>query len=105
VTDEHHTGPQGCAFCGSSDAVWIHPLAAGLVTYREYGKGYTLPSWWALCQRCEDLYSSGDDDAAVAVMRSSAWDWVEDEDVDECLRQPLAVFRRADLGARPLDAE
>ena len=96
---------QSCAFCGGRDVVWAHPLADDLVTYREYGKGHTLPTSWALCDRCETIYTSGDDDAAVEVMQSSVWSWVGDDDVAECIRQPLAVFRRADLGARPFDPE
>ena len=67
---------ESCAFCGSRDVAWTHPLAENLVAYRAYGKGHTLPSSWALCDRCEMIYASGDDDAAVDVMRSSAWAWV-----------------------------
>ena len=96
---------QSCAFCGARDVVWVHPLAEDLVAYREYGKGHTLPTSWALCDRCERIYSSGDDDAAVEVMRSSVWSWVADDDVAECIRKPLAVFRRADLGPRRFDPE
>jgi hypothetical protein len=94
---------QHCAFCGSSDVKWIHPLAADRVRYREYGKGHTLPTFWTLCDRCEDLYAAGDDQAAIEVMRTSPlWNWASDEDLDERVRQPLAVFRRADKGARRL---
>ena len=94
---------QSCAFCGATDVTWVHPLADHLVGYSEYGKGHTLPSFWALCDRCEGIYAAGDEDAAVAVMRSSdVWAWVAEEDVAECVRQPLAVFRRADKGARRL---
>jgi hypothetical protein len=94
---------QSCAFCGH-EVAWVHPLASDLVAYREYGKGHTLPTFWALCDRCEGIYASGDVDAAVEVMRASdAWSWVAVEDVDECIRKPLDVFRRADLGARRLD--
>ena len=96
---------RSCAFCGSRDVVWSHRLAEDLVAYREYGKAHTLPASWALCDRCEGLYASGDDDAAVEVMRSSGWSWVADADVAESIRQPLAVFRRADLGARRFDPE
>jgi len=85
--------------------VWAHSLAADLVAYRQYGKGHTLPTFWTLCDRCEGIYASGDDDAAVEVMRTSAWSWVADEDVAECVRQPLTVFRRADLGPDRLDPE
>ena len=96
---------QSCAFCGSHGVVWLHPLAEDLVGYREYGKGHTLPSFWALCERCEGVYRSGDDDAAVEVMRSSARSGVGDDDVAECIRKPLAVLRRADLGPRQFDPE
>ncbi len=95
---------QSCAFCGTRDVAWIHRLSPELVGYRVYGKGHTLPTFWTLCDGCEQLYESGDDEAAVQVMRSS-WLPVADEDVTECIRQPLAVFRRADLGSRRLDPE
>lgn len=95
---------ESCAICGTHDVAWVHPLASDLVTYRQYGKGHTLPTFWALCDRCEEIYASGETAAAVDVMRSSdAWSWVADDDVAECIRKPLEVFRRADLGARRLD--
>src|SRR4051794_37621684 len=72
---------QSCAFCGSPDVVWSHPLAEDPVAYREYGKGHKLPSSWALCERCEEIYSNADDDAAVRGMRSSAWAWVGESDI------------------------
>jgi hypothetical protein len=95
---------QSCAFCGTRDVAWVHPLARDLLAYREYGNVYTLPTFWALCDRCERVYASGDDDAAVEVMRPSR-SWVADEAVAECIRKPLAVFRRADLGPRRFDPE
>ena len=95
---------QSCAICGSDEVTWVHPLASDLVAYRQYGKGHTVPTFWALCDRCEGIYASGDADAAVELMRSSdVWSWVPDEDVTECIRKPLEVFCRADLGARRLD--
>jgi hypothetical protein len=96
---------QGCALCGSRDVTWHHPLDPHLASYRQHGKGCTLPAAWALCDSCEHLYLTGDDDAAVEVMRSSAWSWVEEPDVADALRTPLAVFRRADLGPLRLDPE
>jgi hypothetical protein len=94
-----------CAFCGSHEVTWDHPLDPHLSSYRAYGQGHTLPSTWALCDSCEHLYVTGDDDAVVEVMRSSTWSWVEDADVALCLRTPLAVFRRADLGPHRFDPE
>src|SRR3954464_14187367 len=64
---------QSCAFCGTRDVAWVHPLARDLVTYPEYGKMHTLPTFWSLCDRCEEVYASGDDNAAVQLMRSSSW--------------------------------
>jgi hypothetical protein len=97
---------QSCAFCGTREVAWVHPLASDLVSFRQYGKGHTLPGFWALCDRCEDIYATGDEDAAVEVMRSSdGWSMVADEHVEECVRKPLAVFRRADRGGRRFDPE
>ena len=78
----------------------MHPLDAAQVTYREYDKGHTLPTFWCLCSRCEDLYRAGADPELVEIMKDA---WQESvEHVDECIRKPLAVFRRADRGARAL---
>ena len=86
-----------------ADGTWVHPLDPDLVRYREYGKGRTLPGFWALCQRCEELYTGGQDDNLVEIMKSApGWLWDSPSDIDECLRKPLAVFRHADTGARPL---
>lgn len=94
---------QSCAICTSATVEWLHPLNPETVTYREYGKGHTLPRFWTLCTSCESMYRSGDDAALVAVMqRSGHWYWEHEEDVEECIRQPLNVFRRSDLGARRL---
>lgn len=95
---------QSCVFCGTRDVAWVHPLARDRLVYRQYGKEHTLPTFWALCDRCERVYASGDDDAAVEVMRDGRWP-ATDEDVAECIRKPLAVFRRADLGSRRFDPE
>jgi hypothetical protein len=79
-------------------------LDTRLTKYDEYGKGHTLPTFWALCDPCESIYQSGDDGAAIGAMHSSgAWSWVADEDVTECIGKPFAVFRRADKGGRPLN--
>lgn len=50
---------QLCAFCGTREVAWVHPLASDLVTYRVYGKGHTLPNFWALCDRCEGNLRGG----------------------------------------------
>jgi hypothetical protein len=94
---------QSCALCGSQVVSLVHPLAAERVRYRVYGKGHTLPTVWTVCDRCEALYAAGDDDALVELMKASdGWYWSTEADVDEIIRQPLAVFRNADKGARRL---
>ena len=95
---------QSCAFCGTREVAWVHPLARDRLTYRQHGEEHTLPTFWALCDPCEGVYASGDDDAAVEVMRDGEWP-ATDDDVAESVRKPLAVFRRADLGARRFDPE
>lgn len=87
---------QSCAICGSVNVVWVHPLDIARTSYRVYGKGHSLPSFWALCEACEQMYRAGNDDAVVAVMEKY---WIF-QDADEQLRQALTVFRRADKGAR-----
>ena len=99
------TGPedQSCAFCRFDDVAWVHPLDPALVSYRVYGKGHTLPTFWCLCDDCEQVYATGDDEAALARMRRSPeWGNVPVDQEDELVEKPLAVFRRADLGPRPL---
>jgi hypothetical protein len=95
---------QSCAFCAAEQPQWIHPLDPRLVQYRVYGKGHTLPTFWTVCTRCENLYQRGLDDDLIEVMTSGPleWSWVQSTDIAECVAQPLSVFRRADLGARKL---
>ncbi|MDQ1554740.1 MAG: hypothetical protein QOK46_1818 [Microbacteriaceae bacterium] len=95
---------QSCALCGSAEVALVHPLEASLVTHRQYGKGHRLPTFWALCQSCEDLYQDRADVQIVEIMKSSAgWFWDFDDDVSERIQKQIAVFRRADKGARLLD--
>jgi hypothetical protein len=93
---------QSCAFCGASPVAWVHPLDSGLVQYRAYGKGHTLPTFWTLCVRCEGIYETGDDEAAVELMRVyMEGSWETDEDVDETVRKPIAVFSAGRSGRVP----
>lgn len=95
---------QSCAICDDHDVAWVHPLDRTQVGYRVYGKGHTLPGFWTLCERCERRYAAGLDESLVRLLLASGnlGADIADEHVDEVVRQPLAVFRRADLGARPL---
>lgn len=95
---------QSCAFCTDPKVRWVHALDPALVQYRVYGKGHTLPTFWTVCDRCETLYQAGDEEALLAAMTASPeWSrWTKPADLAEHVRQPLAVFTRADLGARAL---
>lgn len=93
---------QSCAWCTTRDVAWVHPLAPDRVAFRLQGTSHTLPTFWMLCERCEAIYLTADDDAAVAAMRPSAGPLPV---ADEHDRATLEVFRRADLGPRRLDPE
>jgi hypothetical protein len=75
----------------------VHPLDPSKTTYRAWGQGYTLPTFWVLCDSCESLYLEGDDDALVALMAAGS---PSVRDMDEDVRKPVRVFRDADRGAR-----
>jgi hypothetical protein len=93
---------QTCAFCGREQVVWVHPLATDRVQFRRFGKDDTLPSFWGLCDSCEQLYQDGEDDQLIALMKSAGgWIW-QGTDVEDVLRKPVDVFREADLGGRPI---
>jgi hypothetical protein len=82
--------------------VWVHPLATDRVQFRRFGKDDTLPSFWALCESCEQLYQDGEDDQLIALMKlAGGWIW-QGTDVEDVLRKPVDVFREADLGRRPM---
>lgn len=100
---------QSCAVCRADDVVWIHPLALSQVSYREFGKGHTLPTYWCVCGACEVLFRAGDDDELAHRLVAAHYlsdprppHISADRWVDEMARKPVAVWRRADLGARPL---
>jgi hypothetical protein len=88
---------QSCAVCGDDRVTWLHPLAKDLVEIRVNNSGYTLPTFWTLCDGCESFYAAGKDDQLRTRMQQpdgakGAW--------DELALKSLATFRRADLGAR-----
>jgi hypothetical protein len=94
---------QTCAICGLSEVTWVHPLTPELIEYRVYGKGHTLPTFWCLCQRCEVLHRAGAEPDLIEIMKfAPGWYWDSEDQIDELLGKPLAVFRRADKGARRL---
>jgi len=88
---------QSCAFCGAARPAFAHRLNPSHVQFRLYGKGHTLPTFWAACPRCEEFIAGGDDEALLPLMVH------EDDDEDDVARQAkLAAFRAADLGSEPL---
>lgn len=99
---------QACAICGTQPVSWVHPLLPDRVQFRLYGKGHTLPTYWAFCDRCEALNDRlADDELLELMMRNHAW-------VPEAPQQPpganveprlvLGVFRFASLAKRALPA-
>jgi hypothetical protein len=103
VTDDlpTTTADQSCAFCGSASVAWVHRLDRARLLFVSYGREHTLPTFWTVCDACEPLVRSGDDDALAERMARS----YGPGDVTEQVRAPLAAFRRADLGATPLRSE
>jgi hypothetical protein len=60
-----------CAMCGAAIVEWVHPLAAEHVRFVRYGKDATWASYCTLCDPCERIYASGDDEAVVELMKAS----------------------------------
>lgn len=90
-----HNQDQSCAFCGESRPVFVHRLDPEHVEFRVFGKGHTLPSFWAACTRCEALAATHDDDGLLRLMAG--------EEEDHLSRQAaLTAFRASDLGGHPL---
>ena len=90
-----HNQDQTCAFCGVSRPTFLHRLDPAHVQFRVYGKGHTLPTFWAACARCEALVSQGEDAALLHLMTY--------EEGDELAREAaLAAFRASDLGSESL---
>lgn len=87
---------------------WVHPLDLQGITYRQYDKGQTLPTFWITCRGCERLFTDASDEELIERMKLSGGfrpdidEW-SPGDVDEVLRKPLAVFRAADLGRVALE--
>jgi hypothetical protein len=86
---------QSCAFCGASRPQFVHRFHLSSIRFRVYGKGWTLPTFWAVCQRCQELVDKGTDEELLQLMRH--------QEEDALLRTAtLTAFRSADLGASRL---
>ena len=77
---------------------WVHPLDSSKTSYRAWNKGWTLPTFWAVCETCESKYRAGEDEDLVRVKAAAEADHVSD--LDEDAHTPVPVFRRADRGGR-----
>lgn len=86
---------QSCAFCGGSRPRFAHRLDPRRVQFRVYGKGRTLPTFWAVCDDCENLASRRNDDELLRRML-----YAEDDALQQ--QASLAAFHAADLGAARL---
>lgn len=91
-----------CYICAAREAEWVHRLDPQKQSFRQYGKGYTFGGRVDFCDRCEDLYNRGADEALIE-LAARARELVDPAAVDEEIRNPLAVLRAADLGAVRLD--
>ncbi|HTR70352.1 MAG TPA: hypothetical protein VMH41_09010 [Mycobacteriales bacterium] len=86
---------QSCAFCGGDRPRFVHPLARDRIAFRVFGKGWTLPTFWTVCDQCEASIEGGND----AKLRSRMTDRGTDE---ELAQASLTAFRAADLGPSTL---
>lgn len=88
---------QRCAFCGDGEPRFVHRLDPAHVAFKAYDRGWTLPTFWAACARCDELVAGHDDDLLLSLMEHS-------EEDDQLRQASLAAFRAADLGSEPLPA-
>ena len=102
---------QSCAVCGAPSVAWVHPLSTDLIAYRQFDKGHTLPTFWCVCSDCEQLYERrNDEELANRHFRGWCSDTPRPASITaatwhhELAELPIAVWRRADLGARHLPA-
>jgi hypothetical protein len=96
-TNLKRTSPRhNCAFCGRSQPRFAHRLDPRRVQFRVYDKGRTLPTFWTVCDRCEELVANGNDEELLRLM-------LEKHEVPERLveQASLTAFRAADLGPSP----
>lgn len=89
-----------CLFWQSSDPVWQHDLDMSLSSFRTmFGKGTIWGSSQTLCDRCEQLYNTGEY-AALARFQTAQPPSYGDELADHLIG--LAAFCRADRRVREL---
>lgn len=87
---------QSCAFCDDEAPTWVHPLDEDLRAFRSEGASWSLPTFWTICQRCEELLAASQDAALARLFFEH-----EADSMDNAIRV-VETFRAADLGAQPL---
>lgn len=87
---------QSCAFCGADSPVWVHPLHESKSRFSAGGFNLNLPTFWTICQRCEELLAAGGDAELVRLLLD------HESDSLDAAADTLAAFQNAELGARPL---
>lgn len=92
LTDED----QSCAFCEDEAPTWVHRFDGSKTAFQTESGGSTLPRFWTVCQRCEQLIDSGDDVELARLFH--------EHEADSLLEaiSVVEVFRGADLGAHPI---
>ncbi len=85
-----------CAFCGSHAPTWVHPFDATKTAFQWTSGPATLPNFWTVCQRCEDLVRTGADEKLATLLMEGQADSRRDA------VQVVDVFRDADTGPRPI---
>lgn len=87
---------QTCSFCDDGAPTWVHPLDESKTKFETVRGNSTLPSFWTVCQRCEQLIDGGQDDELARLFQEN-----EADSMREAIRV-VQVFRVADLGSQPI---
>ena len=87
---------QSCSFCGAEAPGWVHPLDGSKTAFRVEGESWSLPTFWTVCQRCEELIAGGRNAHLAELFREH-----EADSLDEAIRV-VKTFRAADLGAQAI---
>lgn len=77
-------------------AVWLHVHRLSLISFRKWGKGHTIRQCNFLCDDCEQLYASGQDQVLVDRYLAKLYGQ-HGLDRHESGEKPVAVFSASDL--------
>lgn len=87
---------QFCSFCDDKAPTWVHPFEENKTAFQTEWGTSTLPTFWTVCQRCEELVGEGQDAELARLFHEH-----EADSLGEAVRV-VEVFRGADLGAKPI---